>query len=609
MKSISYVVCVMIILLLAINPLFAANTANKTGKKTVTKVNKKKAKGVKVLCRKVGVDFKDLPIIDLIKYASKLMGKNILLTQNISGKVDFVQAKRVCESEVVDILINVLDTRGYTLVGDGNTLSIVRSTDAIKSSLPIYYQGGVPKDEKQMVTEFIDIKRENVDVVSAKVRHLASKYSKIVTNSNTNTLIITDYPTSIKTIKKAIRILARDKDRDMRIIPIENMRLSTIYNDIRKIINAFYTTTVVPNRIEIIQNNEINSLVLIGKKKQLDRLEEYIKDVDQRAVIPKPDDVVEVIYLKNAESKNILGTINNLIAKRTASNKTRSKPYISSDNESNSLVLIGPKEELSLIKSLISTLDKEKQQVYVRVQIIEISKKMTDEIGAKYGIEGGQVTSNGLLTFAMNLGGKATASNIVSMAGVDKNIKQGIILGAAIDFFVQNSFAKVVSEPSITSINNKESSIQVGETRSILTGTSTASGTTTTSYKREDIGLNLKIKPRISNDNKVTLNITAKLEDVAPGGAANTPNTTKREVKTTAIVKNGESVIVGGLVRRKETDATVGLPYLSAIPLLGTLFGGDTETVDNVNFSHHYDPLYYSYQFRSLCTKRGFSRT
>jgi general secretion pathway protein D len=158
------------------------------------------------------------------------------------------------------------------------------------------------------------------------------------------------------------------------------------------------------------------------------------------------------------------------------------------------------------------------------------------------------------------------------------------MLGASIDFLVANSVAKVVSEPSIISINNKESSISVGETRSIITSSSRTSTAVNNSYKREDIGLNLKIKPRIANDKKVTLSVTVKLEDIVEGtGGTGTPTTTKREIKTTAIVKHGESVIIGGLVKRKKTQAVGGISFLSNIPLIGPLFGKHTDGMDNVN--------------------------
>ena len=67
----------------------------------------------------------------------------------------------------------------------------------------------------------------------------------------------------------------------------------------------------------------------------------------------------------------------------------------------------------------------------------------------------------------------------------------------------------------------------------------------------EDIGLTLKIKPRLSNDNKVLLGVLTKLEDIEPDSIPDRPSTTKREVVTSAIVNNGETVIIGGLIREK----------------------------------------------------------
>jgi len=570
-------ISLLLFLLMASSSAYSASSKN---------IGKKKLYVVENEDDYVDIDFKDLKIVDLIKFVSKILNKNILLSQNINGKIDFISTKPVKKSDVESILLEVLSVKGFTLVGNGDTLRIVRSTDAAKESLPIIYSKNARQNLKyksqQLTTEFIDVQNENVDVVSSKIRHLSSRYGKIVTNTNTNTLIITDFPQNIKILKKAINIIARNSQKEIRTIHVSNIRLSSLVAHIRKVVNSFYKTTIIPSRVTIIESRETNSLVLVGKKNQLDFLYKYAKELDAKALEPTSDETMKVIYLKNTESKNILTTVKSLISKRI-NVKGAKKPYISSDNESNAIVLIGSKSDLKLIENMINTLDKEKKQVYVNVKIIEISKKISDKIGAKYGIEGGLLTSNGLLTFAMNLGGVSTASKLIT-SGISKATAQGAILGAGVDFLVENSVAKVVSEPSIISINNQESSISVGETRSILTSSSVSSTTVSNSYKREDIGLELKVKPRISNDKKVTLSVFVKLEDVVEGtGGGGTPTTTKRLIKTTAIVNHGESVIVGGLVKRKKTNAVSGIDFFSNIPIIGPLFGGHTNGVDNVN--------------------------
>lgn len=103
------------------------------------------------------------------------------------------------------------------------------------------------------------------------------------------------------------------------------------------------------------------------------------------------------------------------------------------------------------------------------------------------------------------------------------------------------------------------------------------------SYTRQDIGLTLKVKPRLSTDNKVTLAVETKLEDILPDSMAGLPKTTKREVKTTAIVSNGETVIIGGLIKDNAQDSISKVPLLGDIPVLGELFKYTDKGGDKIN--------------------------
>jgi len=99
-------------------------------------------------------------------------------------------------------------------------------------------------------------------------------------------------------------------------------------------------------------------------------------------------------------------------------------------------------------------------------------------------------------------------------------------------------------------------------------------------YSREDIGLTLKVKPRLSSNNQVTLEVEVQIEDLDPSSEqiADRPTTTKRTVKTNAIVKNGKMIILGGLIKRVGGKGESAVPYLSEIPVLGDLL-----------FTHHSD--------------------
>ena len=529
----------------------------------------------------VHIDFKDLKILDLIKISSKILDKNILLSQNISGKVDFVKTKPVRKKELVDILISVLDNKGFTLVGDENTLKIVRSTEASKSRIPIIFENNSSKNLQQFITEFIDIKVENVDVISSKVKHIVSRYGKVITNRNTNTLIITDYPKNIKLVKQAIKILERGLDKKLVTIHIKNVALNSMSSEVNKIARTLFGSGVLENQVTIMTNKDIQSLILIGKSKNLEYLEKYIRRVDSESS-KETEKTTEVIYLKNADAKDMLTILNPIVNKKQYKN-TSDKPYIGADNKANRILLVGPPRELNSIKTLIQKLDVSQQQVYVKAQIIEINKKKSDSMGVKYGVDGGAVTGSGLFSFSTNTGGSSIASSVLSKS-IDTSSQSGAIIGASVDFLVDNSAAKIVSEPSISCINNQESTIKVAETISIITSSSSTTTTTKNSFKREDIGITLKVKPRISSDERVTLTINAIIQDVLEGTVSTgSPTTTKREVKTAAIVNHGESVIVGGLTRKRQSKGSGGLPFLSDLPLLGHLFSSKQDIEDNIN--------------------------
>ena len=149
-----------------------------------------------------------------------------------------------------------------------------------------------------------------------------------------------------------------------------------------------------------------------------------------------------------------------------------------------------------------------------------------------------------------------------------------------------NGAAQRLSEPTLLCVNNQESTIYVGKTEPVVTSTTQGSQSTDlgrNTYTREDIGLTLKIKPRLSSGNKVTMIVSVKLEDISNSSIPGLPSTVKREIITNAIVPNGQSVILGGLISDKERTEAQGIPYLRDIPWLGGLFDWESTSHEEIN--------------------------
>lgn len=310
--------------------------------------------------------------------------------------------------------------------------------------------------------------------------------------------------------------------------------------------------------------------------------ENGVLKVKKVEIIKEEEQFTEVVGLKNVDGVNIIKILDDVVNKKYINKPT--KPFVSLDLESNSLVVMASKDELKQIKDLIQELDKEKAQVYVQAKIIEVNNELVNKIGISYGIINASARSDGINAISSNLNGGSNAiKEAVDTLGIrmsDVNIKSGLALGASLNLLQQNGALDIVSEPSILAIDNKESSIYVGEKISVeISSTLTDGGLQRTNYEREDIGLTLKVKPRISSDTKLTLEINTLLEGIKSTSvsAGQNPDTLKKEIKTAAILNNGESVIIGGLIENKNEIIEQKVPVLGDIPLFGELFKNDSK--------------------------------
>ncbi len=532
----------------------------------------------------VNVNFSNLEINDFIKLISKITNKNILINYKINGKVDFISTSAIYDDELIGILISVLKSKGYTLVENGSLYEIVRATDAAKHNTKVINQGKRLYGSL-MVTQAIVIEDENVDVVAAKIRYLISKTAKLMTMKESNTILITDYPKNIETIKKVIKDIAKDSESIVKVVYVKNTNVKKLQGHLLNISKSIFNEKIVSQKIKIILDENVNGLILVGNRSNIEKIEKLIEKLDIEA---KTNNTVQIFPLKNSDAKATLVTLNEILKNQKFADPTM-KPNISASEEINAIIAIGDPMIIKGIKLILDELDKEKYQVYVQARIVEINKNNAESIGVKYGFSIGDVSASGLYALSANFGsdvltGAASAAVLQALGAIGSSSASALALGSAIDFLETNGASKSVSNPSILCVNNKESSIYVGKTISVSTGTvtgSTLGGGVTSSYKREDVGLTLKIKPRVSSKDKVTLDVEAILENILDDGSNNEggqPVTSKQEVKTQAILRHGETIIIGGLVKNYQRKTVSKIPLLGDIPWIGEYLFSSTST-------------------------------
>jgi len=518
--------------------------------------------------REINLNFNNLDISTFIKMVGKITNKNILITKEIRGKVNFISVKPIDEKDIFSILQNILKSKGYTLIDKGSFLSIVKNSQAIREGL-------TSSSLEQIQTDIISLKNIPAKTAYTQINYLNSRYGKIVVNSDKNLLIITDYPSNLKAIKTLLEKIDTKVQNQVKFVKLKNSNVKNVYSKLKEIASNLFNNKIY--KYKLLPNEDTNSIIIVGNKDVISKLTPIIKTLD---IAPKPvSQTTKIFKIKNSDVTNLEKLIISIIKAKYKKNM----PSITADTETNSIIVVGNQIQINTISTIITALDIPKEQVYVKVRVLEISNKKAGNVGIKYGVLGGVANSSGLYSMSANLGGPAIAFDTGALGIATPTLSKGLALGVTLDLLETEGAAKKLSEPSILCINNTESTIYVGKTESVITQSTVGANTTDltkNTYSRQDIGLTLKVKPRIDNDNKVSLNVKAVLEDILPDSQIGLPTTTKRDIDTTTIVQNGQSIIIGGLVRDNKSINVSKVPFLGDIPFVGALFRHKQQNLD-----------------------------
>jgi len=255
---------------------------------------------------------------------------------------------------------------------------------------------------------------------------------------------------------------------------------------------------------------------------------------------------------------------------------------ILSDERTNSLIITASEDALDRAKALIQALDIPTPQVLIEVKMIEVSSRVSEQLGLNYGFGGAKFGAS-----FNNSNPNTTAGGAGNQAGNPATTNGGTAIqfhaldnltanfNARLDAAIQNNNATVLANPKVAAQDNKKATITIVNKFPVTNVTITPNGFATTQISFQEAGQILNITPRIDTKGFVTLElapeISAKTGDVIVNGNA-VPIIDSRKVETTMRVKDGESIVIGGLKRTDVTKSVVKIPLLGDIPLLGAFF-------------------------------------
>ena len=291
---------------------------------------------------------------------------------------------------------------------------------------------------------------------------------------------------------------------------------------------------------------------------------------------------------------------------------------IAIDPRTNKLIITDVPEIFPQVENILAELDIRPPQILIEAQIVEVNKTSGLSLGFEYGGTGGTMINvtaptrslyadffhrknvlgekmhgwNWIFPTQAEVSGDSTKTETTSEGGVATNYDKGdteagVLNWSAFNIVLRSLLtrgeAKYLGKPKVVTLNNKRAMIQaqtdatVGQIMS-QSGSSSGEGMTTTSAERKSVGLTLNVTPQVNREGYVTLLVEPSYSDIVSSGFDFSKDTTTRSASTLVRVKNGQTVVIGGLLSSRELDQTRKVPLLGDIPILGWLFTSKTKS-------------------------------
>ncbi len=561
---------------------------------------------------------------------SDILGENYILGPKVAGKVTLQTSKPLSRSELLPTLDMLLDINNAAMVYQDGVYQIKNKAAAVQSSAFSTYN----KYRKQVPAGYqvkvIPVKNVAVEEIAEIIKPLMQQKSILHVDSSRNIMLIAGTEAELDRAMDMVNTFDVDmmKGRSFALFPLQNVDAVKISEELEQIFNKKSSNSEF-GFFKFIAIERLNAVLAITHQaKYLKDMERWIIKLDRANTAGGGG--VNVYRVQHVDALELSTTLNEIFngsgkkdraASVAAGKKTvqvtnkkkktntakktsfRKKPgtatlsdigevSIIADEANNALIIVASAQDYTVVQQVIKQLDVMPLQVLIDVTIVDVT--LTDEL--QYGIRWffehndgqGAGNSGGILgetAASLALAGATGGLSKVAGFGYGFVSKSGDIK-AVLNAEAAKNNVNVISSPSIMVLNNQEANIEVAQEVTLrgseITPQTGGVGkdnelTVQTNFEQRKVGVLVKVKPRVNANGLVIMEIHQKVDDFGTGSTNGNPDILTRELTSKVAIKDGETIILGGLINEKNIFEKGGIPFLHKIPLIGPLFGNTTK--------------------------------
>lgn len=603
-----------------INVVREIGVLRKTGLQTLEGAEKRKTSG-----RFMVLNFENSPIREVIKNICELLNLNYIIEPDVKGYVTIRTLRKIAVADALELLDQLLIVNNLTRVKIGGYYRFLSSPKAIKEPLPIYRSAA---ENRFIARERYQIQILSFSYVSA--RHVAEILKPFLSaNASTrvlersNMILLVERGTKLREIETLVKAIDLDTldTMQVKLFELENSYATEVSAEMASIFGAMgYVKSKPGEGITFLPLERLNAILMINPFPNLSpsinswmaRLDSeppetagvstFIYKVQNGDAI-KLASILQRIYV--AEKKSRYPMTTSVTAKTSGAkpdgtkNKSPNLKFnaaasqmedtllIIAHQETNSVVIRTSKKRYLMILETLKQLDAMPLQVLIEVLITELTLSDDLEMGLEWALRKGTYSTS------QNMGGLGQSGSLRANLD-DANFNS--VGGTGLSFFARpttdvmalmhalanESRLNVRASPMLMTSDNKSASIDITNEVPISTIIrSSTGGPDTETIQYRPVGIRLSVTPKINEDRFVSLEIDQEISQIDDSRADQFVNAVpllRRQAKTTVVVKDKQTLIIGGMINEQSGKGSSGVPFLSRIPVIGWLFGVNSKT-------------------------------
>jgi general secretion pathway protein D len=512
----------------------------------------------------IRINYVNAELADVIRSLAVVLGVNVVLADVPSRKITFQTPEPVPANEAGAVLEGILEAQGLVLVQTGPVAQVMPE-DKRPSTGPIHMGKDIANPPPLgLITQIVPLDYVRADEAVQLLAKVQSKMARVEVVPRSNAILITDRGVNVARYLEVLRPIdvktAGESGLSTYVYPLKHASSVELAQTLGQLFGVTVAQVAPRQRVQALEGKGLSDQLSAFRQQET-------QSVQQRLATPAgevPNAPVDTTQGAGKSSGGLVGGT-----------------MIVPDQATNSLVIRTAPPNFAVLQETIDRLDVRPPQVLLEVLIAEINLDKSSAYGVNWqlyshaglpgdssrGVLGGFGSQQFTGDSAINaLGGLGI--RVISLASLDV---RGILQAIA-----SHTNVRVISAPRVLALNNEQARILVGS--EVPFTSATISGITSSVdqvVEYRDVGTQLTVLPTVNNDGYVTLRLLQEVSELSTAtvaAAQNSPIITTREAETSAIVKTGRTIVIGGLISGQRTDIESGIPVLKDIPLIGNLF-------------------------------------